>query len=528
MKVVSSKEMKDIEGEAISNIGIPSLSLMETASSKFSERCFDVIKKNNKLKIVVFVGKGNNGGDGLAFCRHIFQKVTDDFKIDIDVIFIGEKEKATAECKTQLDILLNLVKRNYPYKLHFINDISDLDFSIYDLISSADLVVDAIIGTGLKYDLRKNILDVVKAINENKTGLVASIDCPTGIDSDTGKVLGDAIMADFTVTFHLPKVGLMVGDGAIYSGEVFIEDINIPYGLENYVKTNVLTQKDVVKIIPKRSKNGNKGTFGKVFIFAGSDDMSGACAISAKSAYRTGSGLVYVYSTQKVCDFVRGRIPEVVATPLNDRNGYLFGESFAKNNLDFSKADSIVIGPAIGTDDCVADFIKTVFENAKSPIIVDADALNVISKDLSLFDRVSVPCIVTPHIGEMSRLTGLSISDIKKNIIEVARDFSQKYNLITVLKDFHTVIANPNGDVYINTTGCSALSKGGSGDCLTGVIASFIGQGVEPFYGAVIANFIFGLAGELIAKNKGEFGVLATETADYIPKAIEVIQKLVV
>ena len=519
MKVVSSEEMKNIEGEAIYNIGIPSLVLMEMAASKFTERCFEIIENKKYSKIVVFAGKGNNGGDGLAFFRQICQKINLNKKIDIEIIFVGDKSKASDECKTQLNILFKLIEKGFEFKIHFMD--SEPDFDISNAVSNADLIVDAIIGTGLKYNLRKNILDIVKIINKSNCA-VAAIDCPTGIDSDSGKILGDAVMADFTVTFHLPKIGLLVNDGAIYSGKLFVEDINIPYGLENHIKTNVLTKKDAEKLIPKRAKNGNKGTFGKVFIFAGCDNMPGACVISSKAAYRAGAGLVCACSVKSVCDVVKNILPESVTKTLPSKNGYLFSESI--NDFSFDKADCIVIGPGLGNNEETFEFVKKAVENLKSPVIIDADALNVISKDLSIFHKIKVPCIITPHLGEMSRLIGKSIDEIKNNIIEEARIFSKKYGVITVLKDFRTVISNPSGETYINTTGSSSLGKGGSGDCLTGVAAAFIAQGLDCFSAGVLGTYILGYAGEKIAENYGEYGALARECADFVSISLKELQ----
>ncbi len=519
MKAVSAEEMKNIENITINDIGVLSLTLMETAALKFSEKCFDIIKDKKHTKIVVFTGKGNNGGDGLAFCRHIYQKNSLTRKIDIEIIFIGDRSKASDECKTQLNILFNLIERGFNFKIHFIDEKQNFDIS--RILFDADLIVDAIIGTGLKHNLKENIAQIVKLINTSNC-IVASVDCPTGIDSDCGKILGNAINADFTVTFHLPKIGLLINDGSICSGKLFVEDINIPYGLEEDIKTNILTLDEARKLIPKRVKNSNKSTFGKVFIFAGCDNMPGACVIASKAAYRTGAGLVYSCSVKSVCDVIKNHLPEAVTKSLPDKNGYLFKGSI--DNFSYNDADCIVIGPGLGNNTDTADFVKKVSLNSKSPIILDADALNDISKDLSVLQEIKAPCIITPHLGEMSRLTGKSINDLKNNIVEEARTFSKKYNVITVLKDFRTIISRPSGDVYINTTGSSALAKGGSGDCLTGVLAALIAQGTNCFYACVLGTYILGLAGEKFSQTYGEYGSLAREISDFVSIILNELQ----
>ena len=519
MKVVSSKEMKELEGEAILDIGIPSLVLMESASSKFTERCFEIIKNNKKSKIVIFAGKGNNGGDGLAFARHIYQKNCEERQIFIEIIFIGDKEKATPECNTQLNILYQLINRGFNFNIHFLQDEPNLD--ILKIVDNSDLIVDAIIGTGLEKNLRPDILKIVDIINKS-TATTVSVDCPTGVNSDNGNILGDAIKADFTVTFHLPKIGLLINDGALYSGKVFVEDIKIPYGLEKNITTNTLTLNEAKKFVPKRPINGNKGTFGKVFIFAGCDNMAGAGVISATATYKTGAGLVYLYSVNSVCQVLKNLLPEAITNVLKDENGFLCKESL--KNIDLKNADVIVLGPGIGQGNSIFDFVKEISQKTQVPIIIDADGLNAISNDLNIFNTINAPCIITPHIGEMARLIGKPIKYVKENILQIAKDFSAKYNVIVLLKDFRTIIANPKGEVYINTTGSSALAKGGSGDCLTGVIASLIAQGIEPFYASVFASYIFGLSAERLSQKNGEFGILARDVANFIPTILKELQ----
>ncbi len=519
MKAVLAEEMKSIEGEAIFDFGIPSLSLMETAAFKVSERCFELIHDRKYSKILVFAGKGNNGGDGLAFCRHIYQKNFDGIKTDVEVVFTGDKNKASKECAAQLDILLKMRERGFNFKIHFINE--EPFFDLEKAVLDADVIIDAIIGTGLKYNLKKDILKIVSAVNKSK-GIIISVDCPTGINSDNGQVMGDAVKADYTVTFHLPKVGILLGEGALYAGNVIVEDINIPYGLEKNVKTNVITTDGIKRLIPKRPINGNKGTFGKVFIFAGCENMPGACVIASKAAYRTGAGLVYSCSVKSVCEVVRNHLPEAVTKVLPDRDGFLFGESAGSENL--GGADSVIVGPGLGDSHLVFDFVQNILTRVEVPVIIDADGLNAVSKDLSILRNIKSKCVITPHLGEMSRLTGKSVMEIKNNIVEEARNFSQKFGVVVVLKDFRSVIANPDGEVYINLSGSSAMAKGGSGDCLTGVIAALIAQGMDCFFACVLGTYIFGRAGEKFAEKYGEYSLLPSECSDFISIILKELQ----
>ncbi|MBQ8941829.1 MAG: NAD(P)H-hydrate dehydratase [Firmicutes bacterium] len=506
MKLLTNKQMKDIEYDAIEKKGVPSILLMEHAAMSVVNECLKEKPKN----VLIFAGKGNNGGDGLAAARQLLPR-TD---INTAVVFIGSPDEATKDCAVNLKIL-----QAYNANIIYIEKKSDID-GLERIIYAADVVIDAIVGTGLHTKLRELTEQLVTLINE-KANYIISVDCPSGINTNTGEDYGKAILADKTVTFHLPKVGLMLYPAAEHVGELVIGSISLPvdnsYEIDGYC---TLTDKEAAALLPVRTKRSNKGTYGKAAIFAGCDYMAGAALIACRAAYRTGAGLVKAYVNPYVATVIHNGLPEAVTTILPDKDGKLFGGSFKPVSDEINTNSVILAGCGLGNTKEVGDLVAKLVENAEVPLILDGDALNVLENKTDMLKNAKAPCIITPHLKEMSRLTGLEVSYISEELIAVAGSFAKEYNVITVLKDAHTIIATPAGDICINTTGTPAMSKGGSGDCLAGAIAGLIAQGVTPENAAVLGCYLCGKAGELAAEDLSQYGVLAGDTANYIPKAI--------
>ena len=503
MKLVTGSEMKIIESAAMEKYKIPSIILMENAALGVVEEC--ICYKGSSF--LVIAGKGNNGGDGLAVARHLFIAGE-----KINIIFIGDREKATPDCKTNLTAAEKL-----GIPMMYICD--ELSKDAGELISSADIIIDAMIGTGLKRALAPIYEEMVDKINSSDN-YVISVDCPTGVDSDNGNIYSSAVKADITVTFFRKKLGLSLYPACSVSGEVKIKGISVPESSEEFTHLvhNSLTMAEAKRFLPKRDDFGHKGTFGKVYSFTGSSDMTGAAFLSSLSAYRMGCGLLYLYAPQAVTDVFHTLLPEAVTHTLPDINGKLCKASL--ENIDISKADVIVTGCGIGRGDEVTDFVISLIESAECPIVIDADALNAIAKDTSVLLKAKNTVIVTPHLGEMSRLTNTTISYISDNMVSSAAEFSKKYNVITVLKSSRTVIASPEGTIYINETGSSAMSKGGTGDCLSGIIAALMAQGGEAYRSAVLACYINGLSAQLCTQAYTSYSTLARDIIDNLPKAV--------
>lgn len=513
MKLVTSEQMKNIEKKAMENLNIPSVILMENAAIGVSNRCMEYLEFKKSKKVVIFAGAGNNGGDGFAAARQLYTN-----NINITVIFTGDINKTTTDCRLNYDIALNI-----GINIININELSISD-DIPVLVREADVVIDALIGTGLKNELKSCLKQLVNAININtKSNYVISVDCPTGINSDTGSINGACIRADETITFHYPKIGLFLYPASGFVGEIYISDISIPKN-EEFDKDlcfNMLTENEAAKMMPLRNGDSNKGCFGKTIVFAGSENMTGAAVFVCTAIYKTGAGIVNACVVKRVAEVIQNLVPETVISLLPDKDGMLCSDSFEIIKDKLNNVNVISIGSGIGQSDETDKFIYNVLKTAEVSLIIDADALNSISKNISILNEVKSECIITPHIKEMSRLTGLTVEEIKNNPINTAVEFSKKYNVITVLKDSRTVITNQYGDVYINTTGNSSMAKGGTGDCLAGVISGLLSQGVNAYSSAVLGCYINGKAAEYASSNLSNYGVMARDILNSIPYVIK-------
>lgn len=513
MKLVSSEEMKNIENKAMEELVISSEILMENAAIGAAGSCLAYLKAFKAPKAVVFCAKGNNGGDGFAVARQLFIN-----KIDVKAVTFGDIEKGTADCVKNYNIAR---KMGIPI-ISFIDENREI---IRQLITQADLCVDALIGTGLKKALYPELDLLVTMINENSSYIIA-VDVPTGINSDNGQMPSCGIKADETITFHYRKKGLFLGAGALRSGRITLCKIGINYKEEDDVKlkNNILSFKEAEALLPKRKINAHKGCFGKVFNITGSASMAGAAYFNCFSAYEAGAGIVKLFSVKECVKNLRGLLPEALTFELEGKGGFLCGRDFDKIKEEINGCSVIMTGSGMGKNNDTAEFLERLVKEAEKPFVIDADALNLIAENKSLLAGLKQKAVITPHIGEMSRLTGLSSKEISENTAEAAVSFSKEYGVVTVLKDFRTVIADTDGEIYINTTGSPAMAKGGSGDCLSGTIAALMAQGLDGFKAAALGCFINGLAGECAEERLGVYSVKARDIIESIPDAIRRIR----
>lgn len=510
MQICSAEQMRDFDRRAIENFNISGIVLMENAAQKVAFEAFKMIKEIENPKVFIFAGKGNNGGDGFAAAR-----ILKNMGVNVFVFLTGNE----ADLKGDAKINFNIIKK---MKIN-IESASDLNFKNEIL---CDLIIDAIFGTGLKREITGDLCDLIENIN-NCGKEILSIDIPSGIDSDTGNVMGKAICADITVTFVCPKLGLILYPGAEYAGKVMTKDISVPKEIleEMEIKSNVLDIKAAKELIPKRKKRSNKGTFGKIMVVAGSKNMTGACFLACKGAYNSGAGIVYSCIAESGIDITRTLIPEAVQVPLTEKDGMVCLESYFDIEKMLHKATAAIIGPGLGISSDVSKFMEKILCSINVPIVIDADALNAAAKNINILKEIKAPFIITPHLGEMSRLTGKSVDCISKNMIETAVKFSEEFGCVTVLKDSRTIISSPDGKYFINTTGNSSMAKGGSGDVLSGIIGGLLAQGSEVFDAAVLGTFLHGLAGEFASKKLSMYSVLAGNIADNIFEAVNYILK---
>ena len=507
MKLVTSCQMRKIEQIAAEELGIPLILLMENASIRAAGHCIKFLEKIENPKALIVCGCGSNGGDGMAVARHLHVK-----GIYTKVVYAGDMNLVKGDAEVNYKIVKNLEIPAEPVYSAQLKQRA-IDFELYDL------VVDALFGTGLSRNIEGGVRQLIESIN-SCAKYVISVDMPSGVHSDTGRIMGCAEKANETVTLGFPKTGLYLYPGAEYAGVIHIEDIAVPLSLIDRIETKagVLTDNEARKLLPARKRRSNKGDFGKTMVFAGSAGMPGAAALVCSAAYMTGSGLVCACVTQNTATVIHRWQREAVTRIVPDINGMYCMESITQLKQDEIKsADVIVLGPGIGRSREVSEFVYEILKIAQSPIVLDADALFAVSENINILKEIKAPCIITPHPGEMSRLTNLPVAQILNNIAETAVSFAKEFNVVTILKDAHTVIADTEGNVNINITGNNALSKAGTGDVLTGMIAGFIAQGKNVFDAGILGAHFHGKACEAACLNKSRYSITASDLIDHIP-----------
>lgn len=494
--VLTDKELREADRRTSEDIGIPSLVLMERAAAEVVRVLYE---QNADLSdTAVFCGTGNNGGDGAAIARMLAERGE-----NVHVFIVGDEGHFSDQMRTQVSILQ---KCGVPV-IH-IQDKADFP-------CHATLIIDAIFGIGIRRPVEGIYANIIDCIN-GAGAPVVSVDMPSGIHTNSGACRGTAVSADLTVTFTAAKAGLYIWPGADYAGKVIIRKIGIPLSdeLRNSCRL-FLTEDDDLSELPERNAWGNKGSFGKVLVIAGSEEMAGAAYLSAAAALMSGVGMVRVYTHEKNRNVIATRLPEALITT--------YDSSWTPSSLhrDLSWADAVLIGPGLGTGE-LSEKILTEFMHANHtlPTVFDADALNMLAAHPDLLKELDFPASATPHPGEMSRLTGISIPDIRNNIITVARRAAQEMNRTIVLKDARTVTALPDGRCFLNTSGCSALSTAGTGDVLAGITAAFVclyGSLDLPVPPEALAVYIHGKCGEKAAEKYSESSVMASDLLEFLP-----------
>ncbi|OYD16100.1 hypothetical protein CH333_04315 [candidate division WOR-3 bacterium JGI_Cruoil_03_44_89] len=511
MKLVKPDEMRKIDKKTIEEMGIPGIVLMENAGKGTVDEMEKEFGSFVSKMIVVVCGKGNNGGDGFVIARWLIKKGA-----DVCVFLIGKKDDVRGDAHINLNILSGM-------DIEVREIIDDGTLSPFrESLKDAYIAVDAIFGTGFKGEIGGITAHVINLINEKGIPVV-SVDVPSGVDCENGDVGSVCVNATLTCTMCLPKRGLYLYPGKMHCGKLRVTDIGAPPSLFDEATVELIDISLASSILPQRPPYGHKGTFGKVLVLAGSPGFTGAAALTSLSALRCGAGLVYLGIPQSLNPILETKATEVVTIPLPETQSHTIGSSAMDVlNLYFKGIDVIAMGPGVGVHTDTRDFVIGVMQTASSPVIIDADGLNNLNGDDFKGDHPSL--VLTPHPGELSRLTGKSIKYIDKNRIDVALTFAGEWNVVLVLKGAPTVVASPDGRCYLNTTGNSALATAGSGDVLTGIIAALSAQGTEPLQSAVLGVYIHGLSGDLAAKEKTEYCVIAGDVMENIPEAIKTIK----
>ena len=494
--IVSGTEMAEIDTYATKVIGLSQMALMERAALKTFE--FIRSKFPNRIKVLVAVTGGNNGGDGIALARMLSQ-----FGDDVEVYYIDENGHQSEGFTKQYEIAKKL-------QIRFIDELVE---------SGYDVVVDALFGVGLCRAISGKHEETVRMLNDLK-GFKLAIDIPSGVDAYTGFIRGVAFKADATVTFGLMKLGLMRGIGTEYSGQVEVVGIGFPKQAVEYVSPKLYTYelKDIDHLLPSRRADTHKGSYGKVGIIGGSNNMAGAVLFSAEAAYRMGCGLVKVCTDEVNREIVQTKLPEALLDTYN-REDKLSIEKSIWAMMDW--ADVLVVGPGIGQTEAASTIVKQVLRYYERTVVLDADGLNILSKNMDLLTETRSQIVITPHLLEMSRLCGLTTSEIKEKMMETAQNFAQEHKLTVVLKDSRTIVSDGSAQAYLNWTGNNGMATGGTGDVLSGMIVGLIAQGMEPFEAAKLGVYLHGLAGEKAAMSVGCYSMLAGDIVKSITKVLE-------
>lgn len=500
--LVTGKEMQAYDIYTIEHIGIPAMVLMERAALE-TVRCIREVLLRSDMprergRVLCVCGRGNNGGDGLCVARLLA-----DLGIDVDTVLIGNAAKTSKETKVQLSILEK-------YGIYPSDEILD---------NAYDVIVDALFGTGLSREVTGAYKKAIESINARNAYRI-SIDIPSGIDADTGDVLGTAVKADETVTLAFRKRGLYLYPGCLYAGKIRLADIGITQksfcGRQPGMYTRLGGVKDV---FPVRKPDGNKGTFGKLLLVAGSENMAGAALLAGYSAYKAGVGMVKLVIPEKIREIVQKKLPEaLIQTYESPKRLSPEEEKEFLDNLEW--AQTAAIGPGLSVCETARQFVRLVVLQKSKPLVMDADALNILAMDTEIQKQLKQRCreagsnvILTPHMGELARLLGVPTEEVSADEAGSVRETAKRTGCIVVGKSARTYVCETDGGMFLNTAGNSKMATAGSGDVLTGIIAAMLAQGMPPRMAAENGVFLHACAGDAAAGQAGTTGLLASEIA---------------
>lgn len=517
MKVVTAEQMRAIDRKAIEGYGIPGLVLMENAGIRTVEIIEEYLEDPKNKHVIVLAGRGNNGGDGFVIARHMLNA-----GVEVSTFLLGQPEDLTPDAGVNYRILERMQA-----PLFILQTEEDLN-RLTLLLLSADLVVDALYGVGFKGTLPEFESQLVQMVNWSRLPVVA-VDIPSGVEADTGKVHGEAIQAAHTVTFGLPKVGLLMEPGKSYTGTLTVADISLPSQLlsDPALKMNLITDDMVRPLLKARSPESHKGTYGHALVIGGSVGMTGAVMMAGYAGLRMGAGLVTVALPDSLQSIVEAGMVEIMTLPLAETSqGAIAREAVSAIQNLLGTVSVCAIGPGMSRYDEAISVVKAVLEHSGIPIVIDADGLNAVASDVSILKDRQIPIVLTPHPGEMARLTGKSIEDIQADRVETARAFAMQWGVTLVLKGNRTIVAAPSGEIYINLSGNPGMATAGSGDVLCGMITGLIAQGLRVHHAAMAAVYLHGLAGDHAQKLKGQRGLIAGDLIQAIPEIVKIFESV--
>ncbi len=545
MRVLSAEEMQKIDHQTANDYGISGIVLMENAGRWVAQAATDILAAlesngaaGSKMasvwledeacspspavigkKVVCVCGTGNNGGDGFVAARHLTN-----LGVNCSILLLGdvEKIKGDAYANHQAAMKLGIPVRS------ICEGKSRPGNAALAALREADLVVDALLGTGLRGDIRPEIKMAVDAINQCGSP-VLSIDIPSGVDSDTGRVSCAAVIADVTVTFAAPKLGHILYPGTEYCGDVLVADIGIPTALLNDKTPGgrfIIKPDNVASWLPERTPDSHKGTYGHAGILAGSAGFTGAAIMAGQACTSAGAGLTTVACPSAQHPVVAAQMKECMTLPLG-RDEHFFTAGCVEQALAaMDRWDAVAIGCGIGQHEATIEFVRNIIPNLGKPFVLDADALNCMGRDAKeLLSEVARLGVLTPHPGEMARLLGTDTAWVQSNRVEAATTAADNFGSVCVLKGAHTITAEPGGRLYFNLTGNPSLAKGGSGDILTGIIVSLLAQGLSPFEAATAGVWIHGKSADIACETQAVATMLATDCLKALPEVFRLLEE---
>jgi hydroxyethylthiazole kinase-like uncharacterized protein yjeF len=513
MKVATAEQMQTLDRKAIETYRIPGIVLMENAGKSASEVLRHAFPDLHKMRVAIFAGKGNNGGDGFVIARYLHNQ-----GVSVKVFLLANPEGLRGDAQINFLIFKRM-------KGDFLSISSSKEYqTIKKDLDRFDLLIDGLFGTGLDAEVRGYYREVIDHLNALRKPIV-SIDIPSGLDANTGRPLGTAIRAALTITFGLPKVGHLTHPGPDYTGELKVVDIGLPKILiqEEKMQTHLLEEEEIRRWLSvSRRPDSHKGDYGHLLVLAGSVGKTGAAAMACEAALRMGAGLVTLGIPKSLNPIMEMKLTEVMTEPLPETSKQTLSLRGFDAILRLSEGKkAVIIGPGIGTVKETQSLVLKLIKILKLPIVLDADGLTALAADPRPFAKKTPALILTPHPGEMGRLLKGSPKQVLEDRIGLSRNFAVSHRVYLVLKGYHTLIASPEGEVFINPTGNPGMASGGTGDVLTGMIGGLVCQGLDPLQSVQISVYLHGLAGDRVSSEKGERALVAGDMIEKIPAVLQ-------
>jgi NAD(P)H-hydrate epimerase len=513
MIVVTAEQMREMDRSTIQKYGVPSLKLMEQAGEGIAKAILERFGRLATKGVVVVAGKGNNGGDGFVVARLLKKK-----RIPCEVLLLSKRGEVSPDAAENLAEFLRVKGK--------VSEIGEGDLDLLEQRTDGKgLLVDAILGTGMKNEVRGLYADAISVMNRSGIPIVA-VDIPSGLHTDSGTPLGISVKAELTVVLGYPKLGEVIYPGLDYVGDLVVADIGIdPRAVEEVSpKTELLTRDEIRRLVPVRHPDTHKGTYGHVLVIAGSRGKTGAAVLASRAAMRSGAGLVTLAAARSLNDIFAAALVEVMTALLRENDAEEMeppSDEEWRHLLD--RKDALLFGPGIGVTDATRSALRWLLRNLAIPWVIDADGLNNLALELDRLRSAKTPPILTPHPGEMARLIGRDTATVNRNRVDVARSFAVERRCYLILKGARTVIATPDGKVFINPTGNPGMASGGMGDVLAGVLAALLGQRLSPEDALKLGVYLHGFVGDRVAAEKGQIGLIASDIIEGLPSGFRAL-----